>query len=396
MKKFLSIITFVLSTIAFFPLCAHAEQVHRIKSGEALGIIAKKYDITIEALLYENQYIKNPGLIFPGQVLVVPDVNKSVYIVKPVDTLYIIARKLALSMSILATANKLTDLNSLYVGQVLYIPEFYTVQPGDTLYKISLKYGIETSKLAQENNLQNWNSLFIGQTLIIPEHTAQSEDTGDIEKYLEPVARKFPDIFYYKGSPNTPKIALTFDDGPDANYTDQVLNILKKYHAKATFFILGKSIEGQQNVIKRIVNEAHTICNHTWSHPDLRTMNLEQISAEINRVEETLYGITGLKTALMHPPYGFVSDNNISQLSQLNYKVIKWSVDSNDWRDLNIDKILVNILPGIRDGSIVLLHDAVGDRTSTIKMLPELIETLQKQGYVLVTVDELLGEEAYK
>ena len=96
-------------------------------------------------------------------------------------------------------------------------------------------------------------------------------------------------------------------------------------------------MKGHQETIQRIVREGHTIANHTWSHPDIRYVTQEQLTNEVTQLESALQEITGLKTALFRPPYGFFNDENILQLKNLNYKVIKWSVDSFDWRDKDVD-----------------------------------------------------------
>ena len=188
---------------------------------------------------------------------------------------------------------------------------------------------------------------------------------------------------------------MTFDDGPDKDTTAATLDLLKRYRVPATFFLVGSNVTGNADIIKRIVKEGHTIASHTWGHPDLRTLTQPQLTGQVMNLENALKEITGLKTALIRPPYGFVSDDNIRQLSGMGYSVIKWSVDTNDWRDRNIDQVLINTMPDIRDGSIVLMHDYQKD--SVIRqVLPEIIQSLRWQGYTFVTVDELLGVKAYK
>jgi peptidoglycan/xylan/chitin deacetylase (PgdA/CDA1 family) len=174
-----------------------------------------------------------------------------------------------------------------------------------------------------------------------------------------------------------------------------MLDVLKRYQVPATFFLLGRNMPGNGDVVERIVAEGHTVANHSTTHPDLRRLTAEQVQNEMLTLENQIYEITGLRTALMRPPYGFVTDENIRQLQDLGYKIIKWTVDTNDWRDMDIDKVLINTMPNIRDGSIILMHDYLS-QSVTKEVLPEIIHSLRSQGYTFVTVDELLGISPYK
>ncbi|KJF27443.1 hypothetical protein TZ02_07805 [Clostridium aceticum] len=202
-----------------------------------------------------------------------------------------------------------------------------------------------------------------------------------------------------RGSASTNKIALTFDDGPNEKYTNQVLQVLKQHNVPATFFVLGSKVEKHPEILRRMVSEGHVVGNHTWIHPDLRRVTENRLATEMQTTEDIIYQTIGLRTALMRPPYGAVAPQVIEGLRDLDYKVINWSVDSVDWRDQNIDKILINTLPDVRQGGILLFHDAGGDgesRAATVAVLPELIHTLRAQGYEFVTVDKLLNLPAYK
>lgn len=380
----------------YTPCIIFADQVHRVSQGETLGGIARRYGITIDSLVGNNQYLVRPNIIYPGQILIIPSTNKRAYQVKPGDTLFMISRKFGMPMSILANINKIADRNNLTAGQFIFIPNTYIVKAGDTLARISRTLGVGMTDLAQENNLRDVNQLFIGQSLIIPIKPGQEEDAAVIERTLAPVARKFPDTFLYKGERTNLKIALTFDDGPDRVTTTEVLDVLKRYNVPATFFLMGSNVKGNSDIVRRLVDEGHIVGNHSWTHPNLRKITATQLANEMQQLEDAVNEVTGLRTALMRPPYGFVSDDNIRQLGAMNYKVIKWTVDSKDWRDLEVDKVLINILPDVRGGSVILMHDYLAHESVTPEVLPELIQTLKWQGYTFVTVDELLGINAYK
>lgn len=378
------------------PVLSYADQVHRVLPGETLSGIARQHGITTDSLLGNNQYISYPDMIYAGQVLIIPTENKQAYQVKPGDTLYRIAQDFEISMATLADVNQIVDRNRIYSGQILSIPKVYTVKAGDTLYGIARSLGMNMTDLSVENGLKNPDKLFVGQALIIPVQSSREETLADIEREMSPTVARFPDTLFYKGySDGRRVVALTFDDGPDKKATSEVLDLLKMYRVPATFFLVGDNVARNGDMIKRIIAEGHTVASHTWSHPDLRTLTEAQLINEITQLENEIQRITGLRTALMRPPYGFVSDSNLQKLRELGYKVIKWSVDTNDWRDQDVDKVLINTMPDIRDGAIILMHDYL-QKSVTKEALPEMIQSLRWQGYTFVTVDELLGVKAYQ
>ena len=315
--------------------------------------------------------------------------------VKPGDTLSKISQQFQVPIPILADINNIADINLLYAGQILVVPKIYTVKAGDTLSNIAQELGVNLTDLLVENNLDPQSYIYVGQTLIVPFRSTQREELVAIENELAPVAARFPGTFFYKGQPNGLRVALTFDDGSDRIETNAMLDVLKRYQVPATFFLLGRNMPGNGDVVERIVAEGHTVANHSTTHPDLRRLTAEQVQNEMLTLENQIYEITGLRTALMRPPYGFVTDENIRQLQDLGYKIIKWTVDTNDWRDMDIDKVLINTMPNIRDGSIILMHDYLS-QSVTKEVLPEIIHSLRSQGYTFVTVDELLGISPYK
>lgn len=371
------------------------DQVHRVAPGETLTGIARLYGITLDSLLGYNQYITNPDLILPGQVVIIPGRYRRYYIVRPGDTLSAISDKFGIPVSMIANINNISDINKIKVGQALLIPEIYTVEQGDTLTGISEKLGVDIRDLQIENNLTGTNLLYVGQQLIIPFRSALREELQNIERVLGPIAMRFPDTFFFEGQPGKLEVALTFDDGPSKIGTNEVLDILNENEIPATFFLLGTSIPGNSDVVNRIVSEGNTLGNHSATHVDLRTLTGDELRNELMILENEIYDITGLRMALVRPPYGFLNDRVIEEIGNLGYKIIKWSVDTNDWRDLNADQVLINTIPNIRDGSIILMHDTL-PKSATKQVLPEIILTLKSQGYTFVTVDELLGIDAYK
>lgn len=373
MKHLVRVLLFIfVCTILFQANAAQAAQVHRVKSGETINLIAQQYGVTVNAVLGENKYIRKQDQIFNGQVLIIPE-------------------------SVIPTKED---------------PNVYQVKPGDTLFKIAQQLNVTMASLAGQNNLSNWDYLYVGQALTIP---GQGKETGQtaspagakvtttppapVKDTLSTLVREYRDTMFLKGQPGSNKIALTFDDGPDSIYTMQVLDVLKQHGIPATFFLIGQNTNEYPQVVQRISREGHVLGNHSWSHPRLTRLGPEQLQGEIRDTEKAIQNFTGKQTTLLRPPYGDIDRETLIQLKEMDYKVINWSVDSVDWRDANVDQILINTLPGVGDGSIILMHSAGGtgqDLSATVASLPELIYTLQVHGYEFVTVDELLSIPAYK
>lgn len=223
-----------------------------------------------------------------------------------------------------------------------------------------------------------------------PERTGR----GFPQREIIDLAAEFPGIVYNQGSQDEKVVALTFDDGPDADTTVQVLDILKKHKVKATFFVIGKRVEEEKKVLKRMVDEGHIIGNHSWSHPDLVKLSTDEVDKELSQVEDLVFQIADYKMSLFRSPYGSLTRENVKQVADRGYKIIAWNVDSLDWKGLSKAEVQTNILENLRNGSIVLQHSAGGpgeDLSGSVQALPVIIETLKKEGYKFVTIPELLG-----
>lgn len=141
----------------------------------------------------------------------------------------------------------------------------------------------------------------------------KSSNSSEAYKLAE-IEKSYPDLVMSHGSKDSKYIALSFDDGPDNLITPKVLDVLSMEHVKATFFIVGKQAQANPAVVKRIVSEGHSIGNHSWSHPEFQKLNDEESSQEINRTEKLLFELTGKKTALFRPPYGFITEDQVQYL----------------------------------------------------------------------------------
>ncbi|MGM0867564.1 MAG: polysaccharide deacetylase family protein [Bacillota bacterium] len=181
------------------------------------------------------------------------------------------------------------------------------------------------------------------------------------------------------------KVAITFDDGPHPQYTQAILDILKAYNARATFFVLGSRVDFYPDITKRIVEEGHEIGNHTWNHKDLTTLSPEAINEELEKTNDAVKKATGLEPQIMRPPYGAIN-NQIESL--LEFPSILWSIDTLDWQSHNPNAIISIVEEETKDGSIILMHDI---HESTVNSLETVLSFLQEQGYELVTVSELMN-----
>ena len=188
------------------------------------------------------------------------------------------------------------------------------------------------------------------------------------------------------------KIALTFDDGPHYKYTEQILDILKKYGVKATFFVIGVNAEKYPQKVKRISDEGHEIGNHTYSHLNLRELDEKEIRQELIKGERAIQKITKKKPKLLRPPGGAYSDLVIKASSEMGCDIILWSQDTRDWAHTPADKIVCGIMDNVKGGDIILFHDFVCPDTPTPEALEKIIPKLLKSGYEFVTVSELIDK----
>ncbi|RKN64321.1 polysaccharide deacetylase family protein [Paenibacillus ginsengarvi] len=228
----------------------------------------------------------------------------------------------------------------------------------------------------------------------VPSVSVQKSQAQAMKKLtIAELRAKYPEVFKLSGSAKEKNIALTFDDGPDERFTPQVLDVLKAYGVKATFFLLGKKAEAHPAIVKRIVREGHAIGNHSYRHPLFTKITVDQFADEVGRTEEVLNRIIGYRPKLLRPPYGEIGEGQLQWASAGGYVVVNWNVDSLDWKSLGEKQVSGNILNHTKAGAIVLQHSAGGDSqdlSGTVKALPAIIMKLREQGYGLVTVPELL------
>jgi peptidoglycan/xylan/chitin deacetylase (PgdA/CDA1 family) len=177
-------------------------------------------------------------------------------------------------------------------------------------------------------------------------------------------------------------LALTFDDGPNPAITPLVLDALERHHARATFFVLGNHVPGNEALLRRMYQSGHEIGDHSWSHPDFTTLNLEQMQQQIAQTQAVVMAAGLPAPTLFRPPYGAV---NAAVKNRIPMTLAMWNIDPEDWRAKDPKKIVAKVEAGAARGRVVVLHDM---HQPTADSLDQLLVALQQQ-YELVTFSEL-------
>ena len=211
----------------------------------------------------------------------------------------------------------------------------------------------------------------------------------------------------YGYSPN--KVVITFDDGPDPEWTPKILDILKEKHASATFFLIGIQADKFSGLTRRVYAEQNTIGNHTFTHPDITNMSTPLFKAELNLTERLFASILGVRTTLMRPPYAIDEEPDTADQvrpleipQEMGYITVGNRIDPNDWSENPrrtaeqiTDYVLSHLPPcrveDLRCGNIVLLHDGGGDRSETVRALPMIIDGVRARGYEVAPIYDLLN-----
>jgi len=202
------------------------------------------------------------------------------------------------------------------------------------------------------------------------------------------------------GSRSQPRIALTFDDGPNEPYTSHVLNILERHKIKATFFVVGKNARRYPETCRRIVSAGNAIGNHSYCHRRSLCLRFgKTVARDIKLAHEAIYECTGVEPRLFRPPYGFRTPWFMRTVRRLGYTVVTWDNMTSDWKaDKSSDEIMQTIVRRAKPGSIIVLHDGRNTRASydcgqMLQALPFIIETLKERGFEFVTIPELIETE---
>ena len=186
-------------------------------------------------------------------------------------------------------------------------------------------------------------------------------------------------------------VALTFDDGPSANITPQILNALRQHHAVATFFVMGQNVKQYPKLVQAEVTDGHVIGYHTYTH-DLHPSG-RQAETEMEQTRLAVLQAIGRETPLFRPPYGNTKSNYTRVAREQNYAIILWNQSAADTATRDSNVVLENCTRNIHSGDIILMHDS-STKSHTARALPDILTSLEQQGFAFVTIPELLRQSA--
>ncbi len=207
------------------------------------------------------------------------------------------------------------------------------------------------------------------------------------------------------GPKNQRVVALTYDDGPNPPYTDEILDVLRRERVHATFFVVGQAVQAYPQVVRREYRGGNAIGNHTWNHGHLVLYDSGGLRETLQRTDDAIYDATGAHTRIMRPPYGGRDWLVLGEVRRLGYTPVMWSVPlANDWEYPPATVIAARVLHYVGDGSIIDLHDGnrgivcakqrvashLCDRSGDVEATRLIVETLKRRGYRFVTIPELL------
>lgn len=180
-------------------------------------------------------------------------------------------------------------------------------------------------------------------------------------------------------------VALTFDDGPHPEVTPLILNTLKKYNAKATFFMLGSRVQHYPDIANQVCEAGHEIGNHTWNHPKLTNMAESEILKEYTMTEQAIIQAIGVPSTIFRPPYGATNATVKAVIPSIQFN---WTIDTEDWKHRDAKKLLPSVKSTIHPNAVILMHDI---HLSTANGLEAVLQYLQAEGYEFVTVSDILN-----
>ena len=188
------------------------------------------------------------------------------------------------------------------------------------------------------------------------------------------------------------KVALTINCAWNADDIDLILDALSKNEVKATFFMVGDWAIKFPETVKKIADSGNEIANHSYSHPHVNNLNYEKNVEQITKASESIKKITGAGTSLYRGPYGEYNDTVIKAAEDNNHVMVQWSIDSLDYKGLTCEQMLERIMPNLKNGSIILMHNGT---ENTALSLDTIIKNIKEKGFMPVTVSELIYTEDY-
>jgi peptidoglycan/xylan/chitin deacetylase (PgdA/CDA1 family) len=177
------------------------------------------------------------------------------------------------------------------------------------------------------------------------------------------------------------EVYLTFDDGPTPAWTPRVLELLARYRARATFFVIGRNAAAHPELVRQAYAAGHGVGNHTWSHRRLTRLGEGALAAEVGATSAAIQRAIGAPPQCLRPPYATVDAATAGRARALGLRLVMWDVDSNDWRRPGTGVITGRVLGRVRSGDVVLLHDGGGDRGQTVAALEQVLSSLSARGF---------------
>lgn len=195
------------------------------------------------------------------------------------------------------------------------------------------------------------------------------------------------------GATNTHAVALTFDDGPSADWTTNILTTLEQTHTPATFFVVGSNVSARPNLIRREHADGFPILIHTWDHPEMTKLTTPQRVWEISATADAIHNVLGANYCIPYwrPPFGDYNAEVVAQAQEMGLSTITWNVDPQDWSAPGVQVIVDRVLSAAQPGSIILLHDGYFNRQQTAQALPLIISGLKKRHLTPVTIPQLMA-----
>lgn len=196
----------------------------------------------------------------------------------------------------------------------------------------------------------------------------------------------------YKVVRDDNKVSLTLDGTWGADYTDEILTILRENDVKTTFFFAGYWLKKYPEIVKKIAAEGHEIENHSFTHPHFNTLSREQIEDELESTSDLIEELIGKRPRFFRPPFGEYNNRVINTINDMGYQVIQWSIDSHDWMEPGVDYIVNRIMSNSSSGDIILMHNNAPD---TAEALRKVIPQLKDKGLEIVPLSELVYKDSY-
>lgn len=196
----------------------------------------------------------------------------------------------------------------------------------------------------------------------------------------------------YKVDTDEKKISLSFDVAWGTDNIDDILKVLEKHEVKATFFLVGSWVDDNKELVEKIHKEGHEIGNHSNTHANTKQLSEDAVVQEIELTSDKISNITGEKTTLFRPPFGDVDTKTLDICKSLGYQVVKWDVDSMDWKQLGPNHVIERVVKNSQPGSIVLFHANINNSAT---YLDSIITNLKKEDYKIVPVSEMLYKENF-